>query len=192
MGMIGDNLKIQRTIKKKTQLDIADALSITPQAVSSWERGRTEPSAGDIKRIADFLCISEDLIYGFPRVLGNTSVGIPLYDIKQKIIGYLAFSSPDGNLADFFAVAAPEASLHYIQKNDILIFRRGLPVSSMGSFCLVSIEGAWEIVRGVEHAGSILGMPLAEKRMPRFFGADDIDAGRVKVLGVAVELRRAL
>lgn len=44
-----------RKAAKLTQQDIADHFSITLQAVSSWERGKSEPDARRLWQLADLL-----------------------------------------------------------------------------------------------------------------------------------------
>lgn len=39
MLYLAKNLKMYRMLKNLTQEDIAEALNITPQSVSKWERG---------------------------------------------------------------------------------------------------------------------------------------------------------
>lgn len=53
-NVIGQNLSELRQASKLNQEIIANALGITPGTYSSWERGRTEPSAKDILRLASY------------------------------------------------------------------------------------------------------------------------------------------
>jgi transcriptional regulator with XRE-family HTH domain len=41
--------------RRVTQLELADHLNVTPQAVSGWERGESTPEADKITRISNFL-----------------------------------------------------------------------------------------------------------------------------------------
>lgn len=43
-----------------TQLQLANALGITPGAVYSWERGRNEPKASQLRALARFFGVSMD------------------------------------------------------------------------------------------------------------------------------------
>ena len=53
-----------------TQEALADRLSVTRQAVSNWECGKTQPDIETLHRIADVLDITvEELIYGEKRQL---------------------------------------------------------------------------------------------------------------------------
>ena len=48
----GDRIKKYRDLNEMTQADLAKKLGVTRQAVSSWERGRTEPSMNDVEKMA--------------------------------------------------------------------------------------------------------------------------------------------
>lgn len=64
MGKIfGENLRRLRKTANLTQEELAYKLSVTPQAVSSWERGRTEPNMGQTENICRVLgCDMADLL----------------------------------------------------------------------------------------------------------------------------------
>ena len=68
--MIGKHIKQYREQKDMTQEALADRLSVTRQAVSNWECGKTQPDIETLHRIADVLDITvEELIYGEKRPL---------------------------------------------------------------------------------------------------------------------------
>lgn len=58
----GDNLKRERKRARLKQSDIADALEVTVQAVSAWERNLNEPEFGRVVRIAELLGVSLDAL----------------------------------------------------------------------------------------------------------------------------------
>lgn len=72
---IGVRIKNSRKKRKLTQLELASFLNKTPQAISSWERGLSNPSYEDILRISDFLNISVDHLYGRAE-----------YEVQKKIL----------------------------------------------------------------------------------------------------------
>ncbi len=65
--MINLGNKIRELRKKKglTQEQLADALAITPQAVSKWEMGDTYPDMALIPTLAGFFEVSLDILFGF-------------------------------------------------------------------------------------------------------------------------------
>lgn len=61
--ILGENIRELRKQAGLTQEKIALALSVTPQAVSSWERGRTEPNMGQMELLKEaFGCEMSDLL----------------------------------------------------------------------------------------------------------------------------------
>ena len=66
--MVASNIRKFREEKNFTQSDLADRLSVTRQAVSNWENGKTEPDIETLHKISDILEITvEELIYGSKR-----------------------------------------------------------------------------------------------------------------------------
>ena len=57
-------IKELRKERNLTQKEIADALKITPQVMSRYERGDHEPDIATLKRLADFFCVSIDYLVG--------------------------------------------------------------------------------------------------------------------------------
>lgn len=63
--MIGKHIKKFREAKGMTQDELAERLCVTRQAVSNWERAKTEPDIETLNRLAEVLEITiEELIYG--------------------------------------------------------------------------------------------------------------------------------
>ena len=61
--MIGDNIKRLRQQKNMTQGELAEAIHVKRQTVSSWEVNRTEPNIGIVELIASALgCKKSDII----------------------------------------------------------------------------------------------------------------------------------
>ena len=68
MSKISKNIKRLRTEKGFTQDLLAEKISITRQAVSSWENDRTQPDVEMLGKLAEVLDVSlEELIYGKKR-----------------------------------------------------------------------------------------------------------------------------
>jgi len=66
--MIGKHIKSYREQSKMTQEELAETLSVTRQAVSNWECGKTQPDIETLHKIADALGVTvEELIYGEKR-----------------------------------------------------------------------------------------------------------------------------
>ncbi len=66
--MVGKNIKRFREEKKLTQDEVAEKLSVTRQAVSNWECGKTEPDIDTLHKLAEAFEVSiEEIIYGERR-----------------------------------------------------------------------------------------------------------------------------
>ena len=62
---IKDKILELRKANEMTQQQLAEKLIVTPQAVSRWEKGETEPDADTLIKIAEIFNISlDELISG--------------------------------------------------------------------------------------------------------------------------------
>lgn len=72
MPSIGDNLKALRNIRGLSQNDVAEALKVTRQTISSYETGRTEPDLETLKGLAELYNVDlHDVLYGESRMQGK-------------------------------------------------------------------------------------------------------------------------
>jgi transcriptional regulator with XRE-family HTH domain len=85
MQAIGKKLSALRKERDMTQVDLADKLGVTYQAVSSWERGNSMPDIGKLPDISQVLGLSIDELLGNAKATeliknvlsGNESPPIP-------------------------------------------------------------------------------------------------------------------
>ena len=65
MNDLSENIVTLRKQNKMSQGDLAKRLFVTPQAISRWERGETEPDIETIKQLSEiFKVTTDELIYG--------------------------------------------------------------------------------------------------------------------------------
>lgn len=65
MNIVGKHIKRIREEKGISQEELAEHLNVSRQAVSNWERGKTEPDIETLQKIATFFNVNiEVLIYG--------------------------------------------------------------------------------------------------------------------------------
>lgn len=62
--LIGFRIRDQRKKMRFTQKQLAERVSVSPQVVSNWERGYTEPSAEDISCLSEALDCPGDYLLG--------------------------------------------------------------------------------------------------------------------------------
>lgn len=65
MTEFSKNLKQLRTDKKVTQMELADYLHVSQNAIFNWENGKREPSLEIIQKIADYFNVSCSSILGW-------------------------------------------------------------------------------------------------------------------------------
>ena len=81
--MIGTRLRKLRTDKDMTQEEMADLLSVTPQAISRWENSVSVPDTNFLIPIADLFNVSVDFILREPNTSDQTSL---VENIKTKLV----------------------------------------------------------------------------------------------------------
>ena len=64
LEMLARNLKKFRVVKKLTQQQLADSLSLTPQSISKWERGQAIPELDKLCLCADALGVTVEQLLG--------------------------------------------------------------------------------------------------------------------------------
>ena len=105
MNELSQNIAILRKQCKMSQSDLANILFVTPQAISRWERGETEPDVETIKKLAEVFKVSvEEIIYGptskwskrMQKILHRSyligSIGIVILSIVSIILTLLGFT----------------------------------------------------------------------------------------------------
>ncbi len=80
--MVGHRLKELRAKKGITQEEMAELLSVTPQAISRWENGVSIPDTNFLIPIADLFDVSVDFLLREP----NAPQGVSLSEnIREKV-----------------------------------------------------------------------------------------------------------
>lgn len=67
MQHVGKTISTLRKAKNMTQMELADKLNISFQAVSNWERGQTMPDISKLGELAEILGVSIDELLGNPK-----------------------------------------------------------------------------------------------------------------------------
>ena len=80
------NLRKIREENKMQQKDVAEKLFRTTACISSWEKGKTEPSIDDLKELANLFGTTIDYLVGRTDELGQVEINSNLSPTKQKII----------------------------------------------------------------------------------------------------------
>ena len=79
-------LKGLRKQKGVTQIQLANALGVSPGNVGDWETGKSCPSYQALKGLADFFEVSADVLLGIHKVEGIPVEGKPLEKREAELI----------------------------------------------------------------------------------------------------------
>ncbi len=64
MTLFAIRLKNLRDENNITQIELASAIGVNQSAIALWERGKSEPTASNIKAAAEFFDVSADYLLG--------------------------------------------------------------------------------------------------------------------------------
>lgn len=92
--LLNENIRLLRSARNLSQVDLANALGVTKQSISNWENNNIQPSIDMLIRMADFFSVSTDYLLGldqrrFIEIEGLTEYQIAhitaiIDDIKRK------------------------------------------------------------------------------------------------------------
>ncbi len=203
IGQIINNLRKERKI---SQRKMASDLSITNPTISMWENGLRKPDTDTLKRLATYFDVpityffeDEDIKTNKSKgvkiaVLGTIPAGIPIEAIED-IIDYEEISEEMAKTGEYFALKVKgDSMLPTIKDGDIVIVRKQDTADS-GKICVVMINGndatLKEIKKEPEGLYVLPHNPNADFK-PSFFTNKEVEEKPVRIIGVAVEIRRSL
>lgn len=198
---IGTSIKKCRINKNMSTNKLAKAANVSTSSLSDWENGKTQPSTDAFFRICDALGMTPSQVMNFKYkdkvkipVLGTIPAGIPIEAIED-ILDYEEISEDMASHGEHFALKVKgDSMLPTIKDSDIVIIRKQEDAES-GKICVVMINGFDATLKEIKK--DPLGMwvlphnPNTEFK-PTFFSNEDIEKTPVKIIGVAVEIRRSL
>ena len=107
MTSIYENLKLLRQSKGLTQADVAEAISVTRQTISSYESGRTQPDLETLMRLAEIYQTDlHDILYGGNRLQRNLRIVklAAFILVSVLLLGILTHSTLTWAMNHFFKV----------------------------------------------------------------------------------------
>jgi class 3 adenylate cyclase len=130
---LGQRLRERREAQHLTQLDIAQALQVSPQAVSKWERGENAPDIILLATLCGLLGITTDWLLGRHQPAGDTFEGTVLVSSVQGFAARCEGLRPNeiAMWANGFLHQITEATVH----------EGGLPVKYIGDGLLAFFTG---------------------------------------------------
>lgn len=201
-------LKEIRLSKKLTQQEVADKINMSVQAYSHYETGRREPDNQTLKKLSDILGVSIDYLLDNSQynpsiakskgikipVLGTIPAGIPIEAIEE-ILDYEEISEEMARTGEYFALKVKgDSMLPTIKDGDTIIVKKAEDAET-GKICVVMINGydatLKEIKKDPQGLYVIPHNPNSDFK-PTFFSNHEIETVPVRIIGVAVEIRRSL
>lgn len=184
------------------QSDLCRQLGVTQGALSGWETGRYEPDIGTLTKIAGIFDVSMDHLLGLDKatksvlripVLCKIPAGTPIGAIEKgdgwEEIGAEYLHSGHSYIG--LRVGGDSMRPAYLD-GDILIVRIQ-PTAETGDDAVVFIGDNDAAFRRVSHtAHGVTLRPLNPDYEPLFFLSEEVAELSVRILGVAVEVRRKL
>jgi class 3 adenylate cyclase len=130
---LGGKIRAQREKRGLKQQDIANALGISPQAVSKWERGENAPDIGVLKPLARLLGVSADYL------LSVNDEKTDVFEASVLVSSvHGAFERSLGMQPRDFALWANSV---FFQVTEITLRHEGVPIKFMGDAYLCFFSG---------------------------------------------------
>ncbi len=219
--MIGQNLKKIRKSKGITQQKLASDFNVAIGTISMWESDKRDPDSYTIAKLAKYFGVSVDYLLGIDDfinefgedkfkllenkadnylkrakipVLGTIPAGIPIEAIEE-ILDYEEISEDMASRGEFFALKVKgDSMLPTIKDGDVVIVRQQDDCES-GQICVVMINGFDATLKEIKKdPQGVWVLPHNSNCdfKPTFFSNKEVDEVPVRIIGVAVEIRRSL
>lgn len=199
-----NRIKNLRKEKKMTQTQLAKLLHTTQANVSSWESGKWEPDFSTLAKMCDIFECPIDFILDLDEYTGNTHscqipvigtipAGTPIEAIENLDCEMIYLQTP--LTSDYFALRVKGDSMTpTINDNDIAIIRKQDDANS-GQICVVMINGYDATLKEIKKESTglwVLPHNPNSGFKPTFYTNKEVEELPVRILGVAVEIRRNL
>lgn len=203
---IGKAIKNARIHKNISATELCKMANIPKSSLSDWENGKTQPSAKSFLRILECLDLSASELLQFNidnkintrktkiPVLGVITAGIPIEAI-ENILDYEEISEDMARHGEYFALKVRgDSMIPIINDGDTVIVKQQEDANS-GQICVVMINGydatLKEIKKDKDGLWILPKNPYSDFK-PTYFSREEAINTPVKILGVAVEIRRKL
>ena len=202
-----DKLKELRKQNNITMKELGKKLNLAESTISLYENGKREPDLQTLTNIADIFNVTIDYLLGNSQyyqntnskrikipVLGTIPAGIPIEAIEE-VLDYEEISEDMALRGEYFALKVKgDSMLPTIKDGDIVIVKKTDDADS-GKICVVMINGydatLKEIKKDQQGLYVIPHNPNSDFQ-PTFFTNNEIETVPVRIIGVAVEIRRSL
>ena len=200
------NLNYFLSKMNKTQKEVADAISVSPQTFNTWCQGIALPRMGKVQKLADYFHIEKsDLIdernetisktkrQGIAiNIYGRVAAGIPI-EMIEDIVDTEEISEDMAKTGEYFGLKIKGDSMEpRIYDGDVVIVRQQDNAES-GDIVIAMVNGDDATCkRLIKYASSIALVSLNSKYEPMMFTDKEVIEKPVRVIGKVVELRGKL
>lgn len=200
------NLNYFLSQMNKTQKEVADAISVSPQTFNTWCQGIALPRMGKVQKLADYFHIEKsDLIdernetisktkrQGIAiNIYGRVAAGIPI-EMIEDIVDTEEISEDMAKTGEYFGlIVKGNSMLPNICDGDIVIIRCQEDAEN-GDTVIATVNGNDATCKRLRKYKD--GIELISNNPsydPMYFSNQDVAEKPVKILGKVVELRRKL
>lgn len=141
---LGDRIRERRKKRGLTQTDVANAVRVSPQAVSKWERGENAPDISALPALAQLLGASVEWLLGCQSadtdVIEATAV-----DLRARYARAKSEKLPPRDFADW-------TNSICFQITEAVLRFGGIPIKNRGAGLLCFFSGNGHAQRGLEAA----------------------------------------
>lgn len=197
-------IKELRKRRTMTQREVASLLNITASAYSNYEQGTRLPDILMLKKLAAIFGVSLDVITGDKPlneskgikipVLGVIPAGTPI-EAVEDILDYEDISEDMARRGNYFALKVRgDSMLPTVKDGDVVIVRQQEDAES-GQICVVMINGYDATLKEIKKEPNgiwILPHNPNSDFKPSFYSKEEIIKKPIRIIGVAVEIRRSL
>ena len=141
---LGEKIRSLRLKKNLKQSDLANALQVSPQAVSKWEKDNNAPDIFLLVKLSKLFGVSTDYLLG-AHDAGQGIFEATVFSSSLRHFAHRAAQVTSGELAD-------AANALFYQLTEIVLRSDGIPVKYTGDGFLCFFSGAFHADRAIEAA----------------------------------------
>lgn len=198
-----NNIRRAREAKGLSQKEIAISLGVSNPTVSDWERGVKTPAGKNLKKLADLLNCTIDFLLGIAEssssgalripVLGTIPAGIPLEAIEDVLDWEEISTDMVRSGHEYFALKIHGNSMQPTYQDGDVIIVQQQDTADTGDDAVVFVNGDDATFKRISRSErGIILKPLNPDYEPLIFTNKQIIELPIRILGVAVEIRRRL
>ena len=193
-------IKQIRKQKKITAKEIADYVNVAESTMSLYENGKREPDYTTLLKIAEFLDVSIDMLFGNDvaplkkkgikiPVFGSVAAGIPIEAITD-IEDYEEIDEDMARSGEHIALKIKGDSMEPRMMNGDVVIVRLQPDAYDGETAIVMVNGDEATCKKIKKTPEgIMLISTNPAYEPMFYSNKQIEELPIRILGKVVELR---